>query len=323
MDIFSKLQKPNKVSIDVGDEIDLHESVKCTVFVEPLERGFGHTLGTALRRIMLSSIPGYSISAAVIEGVRHEFDSIKGVEEDVLQILLNLKQVSISLNAKNYDVLNIDIKGPAKVYASDLVVNQDVVIHNPGLPIVTINKDVNLKMKLYVTMSFGYVLAENQDYSPFGDELPVNLLKLDSLYSPILNVSYSVEGARIEEHTNYDKLIFSVETNGSIPAQRAVKIASKILENQLYVFSDIDNFIMNQDNKTDDNEAEKVLKRKVTDLDLGVRSLNCLKTQNIDTVGELIEMTEKQLLRAPNLGRKSLDEIKKHLESLGVSLRKD
>jgi DNA-directed RNA polymerase subunit alpha len=288
------------------------------VVIEPFERGFGHTLGNALRRVLLSSMPGCAITEAEIDGVLHEYTSIEGVQEDVVDILLNLKQVAIRLNAREETQLRLHKKGPGPVTAGDIQLDHDVEVLNGDLVIANLTKAGELNMTLKVERGRGYRPAVQR--ANFEESSgPIGRLQLDASFSPIRRVTYTVESARVEQRTNLDKLILDIETNGTIDAEEAIRRAGAILKDQLSVFVDL----QGQDegaSKAAEQQFDPILLRPVDELELTVRSANCLKAENIQYIGDLVQRTEVELLRTPNLGKKSLTEIKEVLESHGLSL---
>ena len=288
------------------------------VVIEPFERGFGHTLGNALRRVLLSSMPGCAITEAEIDGVLHEYTSIEGVQEDVVEILLNLKLVAIRLNTRESAELRLSKKGPGPVRAGDIQLDHDVEVINPELVIANLTKAGELNMTLKVERGRGYRPAVQQ--ATFEESSgTIGRLQLDASFSPIRRVTYSVESARVEQRTNLDKLIIDIETNGTIDPEEAIRRAGSILKDQLSVFVDL----QGQDeasNKASEQQFDPILLRPVDELELTVRSANCLKAENIHYIGDLVQRTEVELLRTPNLGKKSLTEIKEVLESHGLSL---
>ncbi|HJY38630.1 MAG TPA: DNA-directed RNA polymerase subunit alpha [Steroidobacteraceae bacterium] len=288
------------------------------VVIEPFERGFGHTLGNALRRVLLSSMPGCAITEAEIDGVLHEYTSIEGVQEDVVDILLNLKQVAIRLNAREETQLRLHKKGPGPVTAGDIQLDHDVEVLNGDLVIANLTKAGELNMTLKVERGRGYRPAVQR--ANFEESSgPIGRLQLDASFSPIRRVTYTVESARVEQRTNLDKLILDIETNGTIDAEEAIRRAGAILKDQLSVFVDL----QGQDegaSKAAEQQFDPILLRPVDELELTVRSANCLKAENIHYIGDLVQRTEVELLRTPNLGKKSLTEIKEVLESHGLSL---
>ena len=288
------------------------------VVIEPFERGFGHTLGNALRRVLLSSMPGAAITEAEIDGVLHEYTSIEGVQEDVVDILLNLKQVAIRLNAREETQLRLHKKGPGPVTAGDIQLDHDVEVLNGDLVIANLTKAGELNMTLKVERGRGYRPAVQR--ANFEESSgPIGRLQLDASFSPIRRVTYTVESARVEQRTNLDKLILDIETNGTIDAEEAIRRAGAILKDQLSVFVDL----QGQDEgaaKAAEQQFDPILLRPVDELELTVRSANCLKAENIHYIGDLVQRTEVELLRTPNLGKKSLTEIKEVLESHNLSL---
>jgi len=288
------------------------------VVIEPFERGFGHTLGNALRRVLLSSMPGCAITEVEIEGVLHEYTSIEGVQEDVVDILLNLKQVAIRLNARDEAELRLHKKGPGPVTAGDIQVDHDVEVINSDLVIANLTKAGELNMLLKVERGRGYRPAAQR--ASFDEpSRPIGRLLLDASFSPIRRVTYTVESARVEQRTDLDKLIIEIETNGTIDAEEAFRRAGAILKDQLSVFVDL----QGQDEsatKAAEQQFDPILLRPVDELELTVRSANCLKAENIHYIGDLVQRTEVELLRTPNLGKKSLTEIKEVLESHGLTL---
>ncbi len=309
----------NEYEFLVPKNIDVQqgEKTRAKVTLEPLERGFGHTLGNALRRILLSSMPGAAIVEAEIEGVQHEYSSIDGIQEDVLDILLNLKGVAVLLEEKDEVVLNLIQEGPKTITAGDIEVTSGVEIANPDHLIATLSSGAKLSMRLKVSRGRGYKAAEIADTE--GETQSIGRLKLDASYSPILKVNYSVESARVEQRTDLDKLVIELETNGTIDAEEAIRRAATILQQQLSVFVDLEqeHEVKQEEQK---EQVDPVLLRPVDDLELTVRSANCLKAENIYYIGDLIQRTEVELLKTPNLGRKSLTEIKDVLAQRGLSL---
>jgi DNA-directed RNA polymerase subunit alpha len=288
------------------------------VVIEPFERGFGHTLGNALRRVLLSSMPGSAITEAEIEGVLHEYTSIEGVQEDVVDILLNLKQVAIRLNARDESELRLSKKGPGPVRAGDIQGDHDVEILNPELVIANLTKAGELNMTLKVEKGRGFRPA-GQRLAFEEESRPIGRLLLDASFSPIRKVTYNIEAARVEQRTDLDKLIIDIETNGTIDPEEAIRRAGSILKDQLSVFVDLQG--QDEDRaKPSELHFDPLLLRPVDELELTVRSANCLKAENIHYIGDLVQKTEVELLRTPNLGKKSLTEIKEVLESHGLTL---
>ncbi|HSX85432.1 MAG TPA: DNA-directed RNA polymerase subunit alpha [Cellvibrio sp.] len=291
---------------------------RAKVVLEPLERGFGHTLGNALRRILLSSMPGCAISEVEIDGVQHEYSAIEGVQEDVIEILLNLKEVAVVMHGKDVTILSLSKRGPGPVTAGDIKLDHDVEIKNPQLVIANITADVELNMRLTITRGRGY---QPSDARSRDDEetRAIGRLQLDASYSPVKRLAYTVESARVEQRTNLDKLVLDLETNGTIDPEEAIRRAATILQQQLAVFVDLEGEKEAEPEKKED-QIDPILLRPVDDLELTVRSANCLKAENIYYIGDLIQRTEVELLKTPNLGKKSLTEIKDILASRGLSL---
>jgi DNA-directed RNA polymerase subunit alpha len=304
--------KPRVVKVSPVN--DLHAKVT----IEPFERGYGHTLGNALRRILLSSMPGAAITEAEIDGVLHEYTSIEGVQEDVVDILLNLKQVAVRMHTRDTAELRVSMKGPGLVTGADIQLDHDVEVMNPEIVIANLTKDGELNMVLKVERGRGYRPATQR---PVFEEQtgPIGRLQLDASFSPVNRVTYDVEAARVEQRTDLDKLIIDIETNGTIDPEEAIRRAGSILKDQLSVFVDL----QGQDDgagTATENLIDPILLRPVDELELTVRSANCLKAENIMYIGDLVQRTEVELLRTPNLGKKSLTEIKEVLEGHGLGL---
>lgn len=300
-------------SINVQDQTQTH----ARVVLEPLERGFGHTLGNALRRILLSSMPGSAATEAQIDGVLHEYSAIEGVQEDVIEILLNLKGLSVKLNGRDQAELTLSKKEEGPVTAADIQLDHDVEIVNPELVICHLSKGGELNMKLTVSSGRGYEPADQRDQDE--ESRSIGRLQIDATFSPIRRVSYMVESARVEQRTDLDKLIIDLDTNGTIDPEEAIRRAATILQQQLAVFVDLDQEKEPEESQ-EEEEVDPILLRPVDDLELTVRSANCLKAENIYYIGDLIQRTEVELLKTPNLGKKSLTEIKDVLASRGLSL---
>jgi len=300
--------------------IDVHaySETHAKVTLEPLERGFGHTLGNALRRILLSSIEGAAIIEAEIDGVVHEYSSIEGVQEDVLEILLNLKGVAILMHSKDEATLTLNKKGSGPVTAGDITLDHDIEIINPDHVIANITGNVELNMTLKIGKGRGYQPASVRKAASIEGS-SVGGLSLDASFSPILRVAYNVESARVEQRTNLDKLILDIETNGTVDPEETIRVAATILQQQLSAFVNLQS-IEEAEAESDEAEIDPILLRPVDDLELTVRSANCLKAENIYYIGDLIQRTEVELLKTPNLGKKSLTEIKDVLASHGLSL---
>jgi DNA-directed RNA polymerase subunit alpha len=299
-------------------EVQRVSNTRSKVTLEPLERGFGHTLGNALRRILLSSMSGAAITDVDITGVDHEYSAIEGVQEDVVEILLNLKGVAITMHTVDKVVLALQKQGPGTVTAADIQLRHDIVVANPEHVIAHLNTDTKLEMQLTMCSGVGYEPADTRDY--FEDESrPIGKLQLDASFSPIRCVAYNVENARVEQRTNLDKLVIDIETNGTIDPEQAIRSAATILQRQIAVFVALENN-EEPDTKADEPEVDPILLRPVDDLELTVRSANCLKAESLNFIGDLIQRTEVELLKTPNLGKKSLTEIKDVLASRGLSL---
>jgi DNA-directed RNA polymerase subunit alpha len=291
------------------------------IVIEPLERGFGHSLGNALRRVLLSTIPGCAVTDVEIEGVLHEYTTIEGVQEDVIDILLNLKKLAVVLHSKDEVELILTKTGAGCVTAADISLPHDVEIINPDLVIANLTQAGVLNMKIRVRRGRGYepvsVRKLNSEQS-----MVVGALQLDSSYSPVVKVAYQVESTRVEQRTNLDKLVIELETNGTVDPEETIKLAATILHDQLSVFVDFEKVNDQVEEKEVEIEEvfDPVLLRPVDDLELTVRSANCLKAENIFYIGDLIQRTEVELLKTPNLGKKSLTEIKDILALKGLSL---
>ena len=299
-------------------QVDEFDSCHSKVVLEPLERGFGHTLGNALRRILLSSMPGCAVEEVEIDGVVHEYSTIEGVREDVIEILLNLKGVAIVLNNNDEAVLTLNKKGSGAITAGDIAVDHDVEIINPDHVIANLNGNGELNMRLTVRKGRGYSPADSRT-SDDDETRSVGKLVLDASYTPVIRVSYSVENARVEQRTDLDKLVIDLETNGTIDPEEAIRRAATILQHQLAVFVDLQSEIVAEPEEHED-EIDPIFLRPVDDLELTVRSANCLKAEDIYNIGDLIQRTEVELLKTPNLGKKSLTEIKDVLATRGLSL---
>ncbi len=304
--------KPRR--IDVQAFSDKHAKI----VLEPLERGFGHTLGNALRRVLLSSIPGSAVVEVEIEGVLHEYSTIEGVQEDVIDILLNLKGLAVRMTARDEAVLSVSKKGPGPVTGADIAVDHDVEIVNPDHVIANLTKDGELKATIKIARGRGYVPVTQRAQAE-GESKPIGVLQLDASFSPIKRVTYNVEAARVEQRTNLDKLVMEIETNGAIDPETAIRQAAGILQDQLSVFVDL-TAKAEAEPEVAGVEIDPILLRPVDDLELTVRSANCLKAESIYYIGDLIQRTETELLKTPNLGKKSLTEIKDVLASHGLSL---
>jgi DNA-directed RNA polymerase subunit alpha len=309
--IVSDLLKPKQVKVE--EQGTYHAKVS----IEPLERGFGHTLGNALRRILLSSVQGCAIVDFKIEGVLHEYTTIDGVQEDVIDIMLNLKGVGIIMHSKDEATLTVSKKGPGVVTAGDIQIDHDIEVVDPDYVIATLTKDVDFNMSIHVLKGRGYQAANIRNSSE--EETALGHLQLDASFSPVRKIAYTVESARVEQRTNLDKLIIDIETNGTIDPEEAIRIAGSILKDQLSVFVNLEGSDEVEEAEPE-SHIDPILLRPVDDLELTVRSANCLKAENIYYIGDLIQRTEVELLKTPNLGKKSLTEIKDVLASYSLSL---
>ncbi|RVU81489.1 DNA-directed RNA polymerase subunit alpha [Leucothrix sargassi] len=306
------LLKPRNIQVS---EVNSRTS---KIVLEPLERGFGHTLGNALRRILLSSISGCAVTEVKINGVDHEYTAIEGVKEDVVEILLNLKGLAVRLNEKDSVTLDLRKSGPGTVTAADIRLDHDVELIDPDHVIATITSDVELDMSITIARGRGYQPASVRR-GPDAEELPLGTLVLDASFSPVTRVAYTVDSARVEQRTDMDKLIIELETDGSVGPQETISRAATILHEQLAVFFDL-TIVEPEPDVEPEPEVDPVLLRPVDDLELTVRSANCLKAEQVYYIGDLVQKTENELLKTPNLGKKSLTEIKDVLASHGLTL---
>lgn len=289
------------------------------ITLEPLERGFGHTLGNTLRRILLSSMPGAAIVEVKIDGVLHEYSAISGVQEDVVEILLNLKGVSIRMHGRHEVTLKLHKKGPGPVVAGDIEGEHDVEIVNPNHVIAHLNESGELNMTLKVSVGRGYQPAASLAHKGEGKSV-IGGLHIDASFSPVLRVAYTVENARVEQRTDLDKLVIDLETNGTLDPEEAIRRSATILQQQLAAFVDLQSAPLVQEKLSREDSVNPIYHRPVDDLELTVRSANCLKAENIFFIGDLVQRTEADLLRTPNLGKKSLTEIKNVLAAHGLNL---
>lgn len=288
------------------------------VVVEPLERGFGHTLGNALRRVLLSSIPGCAVVEVEIDNVLHEYTTLEGLQEDVIEVLLNIKDIAIRMHGHDETTLTLSKKGKGVVTAGDIKVDHSVEIINPEHVICNLTKDVSINMRLKVVRGVGYQPAVSRQL-PDEEARPIGRLQLDASFCPVRRVSYQVDSARLEQRTDLDKLVLEIDTNGAIDAEEAVRKAAEILQDQISIFGDFTRR-ESSDAKSDKSGVDPVLLRPIDDLELTVRSANCLKAESIYYIGDLVQKTEVELLKTPNLGKKSLTEIKDVLAQRGLAL---
>lgn len=311
-----EFEKPNIHKIEETDNYG-------KFVVEPLERGYGTTLGNSLRRVLLASLPGAAITSMQIDGVLHEFSTVEGVAEDVTQIILNLKKVSLKINSEDQKDLELDVKGPAEVTAADIQGDGEVTILNPDLHIATVADGAELHIKMTADKGRGYLSAN--DNKARMEDLAIGVLPIDSIYTPIERVNYTVENARVGQRNDYDKLTLDVWTDGSLTPTEAVSLGAKILTEHLAIFVDLTEEAQNSQVMVEKEEThkEKMLEMTIEELDLSVRSYNCLKRAGINTVKELTDRTVSDMMKVRNLGQKSLEEIKLKLNDLGVSFRQD
>ncbi|WP_413205174.1 DNA-directed RNA polymerase subunit alpha [Rhodospirillum sp. A1_3_36] len=310
---WQELIKPNKLAIEqVGGSKKI-----ATVIAEPLERGFGLTLGNALRRILLSSLQGAAVTAIQIDGVLHEFSSIPGVREDVTDVILNIKGLALLMHSEGPRRMTLKASGPGEVTAAQIETGADIEIMNPELVICHLDEGATLSMEFTVGMGKGYVPATQNR----PEDAPIGFIPVDSIFSPIAKVSYKIENSRVGQVTDYDKLTMVVESNGSVTPDDAVALAARILQDQLQLFINFEEpQAVTEEKKDDELPFNKNLLRKVDELELSVRSANCLKNDNIIYIGDLVQKTEAEMLRTPNFGRKSLNEIKEVLSQMGLHL---
>ena len=311
-----EIEKPRIETIEISEDAKFGKFV-----VEPLERGYGTTLGNSLRRILLSSLPGAAVKYIEIEGVLHEFSAVDNVVEDVSTIIMNIKKLALKIYSEEDKTLEIDVKDEGEVTASDITHDSDVEILNPELKIATVSKGGHPKVRLVANKGRGYALAEQNNTS----DLPIGVIPVDSLYSPVERVNYTVENTRVGQSSDFDKLTLDVWTNGSITPQESVSLAAKIMTEHLNIFAGLTDEAQNAEImiEKEEDQKEKVLEMSIEELDLSVRSYNCLKRAGINSVQELADKSEADMMKVRNLGRKSLEEVKYKLEDLGLGLRKE
>lgn len=304
------------------DIVELSEDYRYGKFViEPLERGYGITIGNALRRILLSSLPGVAVNAIKIDGVLHEFSTIPGVKEDVTEIILTLKELSATIDGEGSRTLKIEAQGPCSITGADIICPPDVEILSKDLAIATLDDNAKLNMEIFVDKGRGYVSAEENK----TENVPIGVLPVDSIYTPVEKVSYHVENTRVGQKTDYDKLVLEVWTNGSINPQEGISLAAKVLVEHLNLFIDLTEHVSSVEimveKEKEEDQKEKVLEMTIEELDLSVRSYNCLKRAGINTVEELANKSEDDMMKVRNLGKKSLEEVIQKLEELGLGLK--
>jgi DNA-directed RNA polymerase subunit alpha len=309
---WQELIKPSKLDIIPGANPSRH----ATIVAEPLERGFGLTLGNALRRVLLSSLQGGAVTAIQVEGVLHEFSTIPGVREDVTDIVMNIKAMGLRVMSEGLKRMALNVSKPGVVKAADIETGPDIEVMDPDMVICTLDEGAKLSMELTVETGKGYVPASQKK----PEESPIGLIPVDAVFSPVRKVSYKVDNARVGQVTDHDRLSLDVTTNGAVSPDDAVALAARILLDQLQLFINFEDPQAAKEEVTEDLPFNKNLLRKVDELELSVRSANCLKNDNIIYIGDLVQKTESDMLRTPNFGRKSLNEIKEVLSHMGLSL---
>jgi DNA-directed RNA polymerase subunit alpha len=324
---WQEMKKPNGLEKKAGGD----GKRKATFVAEPLERGFGLTLGNALRRVLLSSLQGAAVTSIKIENVLHEFSSLAGVREDVTDIVLNVKQIALRMQGEGPKRLQLSASGPAEVTAGDIATSGDIEVMNPDLVICHLDEGATLNMELTADVGKGYVPAASNRPA----DAPIGLIPIDALYSPVRQVAYKVENTRVGQELDYDKLTLTVETDGTVTPEDGLAYAARILQDQLQLFVHFDDGLVaasttvgmaaapvhgGAEPAQDTNQINRYLLKKVDELELSVRSANCLKNDNIIYIGDLVQKTEAEMLRTPNFGRKSLNEIKEVLSSMGLRL---
>ena len=309
-----EIEKPTIECIYSNDDPNYGKFV-----VEPLERGYGTTLGNSLRRILLSSLPGVAVTSVKIDGILHEFSTIPGVKEDVTEIILNLKKLAIKMTGENEKRVIINEVGPKEVTAADIRCDSDIEIFNPELHIATLDDNTTLVMEINLARGRGYVPAENNK----DESTPISVIPTDSIYTPVRKCNFTVENTRVGQVTDYDKLILEIWTDGSVTPREGVSIGAKIMQEHLNLFVGLDDSAEGMEImvEKEENQKEKAREMTIEELELSVRSFNCLKRAAINTVEELTQKSEEDMMKVRNLGKKSLDEVKNKLEELGLSLR--
>ena len=309
-----EFEKPNITKIDENKDYGVF-------VVEPLERGYGTTLGNSLRRVLLASLPGAAVTSINIEGVLHEFDTVPGVREDVMQIILNVKGIAVKSYVQDEKIIELDVEGPAEVTAGDILTDSDIEIVNPDHYLFTIGEGASLKATLTVNSGRGYVPADQNK----KDDAPVGTLAVDSIYTPVTKVNYQVEPARVGSNDGFDKLTLEILTNGTIIPEDALGLSARILTEHLNLFTNLTEIAIATDvmKEVDTTSDDRTLERTIEELDLSVRSYNCLKRAGINTVYDLTEKSEAEMMKVRNLGRKSLEEVKIKLADLGLGLKND
>ena len=319
--MIDQIEKPKIERVEIGENSRYGKFV-----VNPLERGFGQTLGNSLRRVMLNSLPGVAATSVRIEGVQHEFSTVPGVKEDVAELILNVKLLSAKLYTDLPKIVTIDAVGPCEVKAADIRIDDEVEITNPDLHIATLSEGAHLQMQITLEKGRGYVSAERNkqlamERNKVGG-MPIGVIPVDSNFTPIRKVSYSVEDTRVGQVTDYDKLTIEVWTNGSILPKEALASAAQIITNNMRLFMDLTVNVVHVDyNEPENDSKEKVLEMTIEELDLSVRAFNCLKRAGINTVSELVQRNQEDMMKVRNLGKKSLEEVEQKLVGLGLALK--
>ena len=307
-----EFEKPNITKIDENKDYG-------KFVIEPLERGYGTTLGNSLRRVLLASLPGAAVTSINIEGVLHEFDTVPGVREDVMQIILNIKGIAVKSYVKDEKIIELDVQGPAEITAGDILTDSDIEIVNPDHYLFTIGEGSSLKVTMTVNSGRGYVPADENK----KDNAPVGTLAVDSIYTPVTKVNYQVEPARVGSNDGFDKLTLEILTNGTIIPEDALGLSARILTEHLDLFTNLTEIAKSAEvmKEADTESDDRILERTIEELDLSVRSYNCLKRAGINTVHDLTEKSEAEMMKVRNLGRKSLEEVKVKLIDLGLGLK--
>ncbi|MDD3705863.1 MAG: DNA-directed RNA polymerase subunit alpha [Clostridiaceae bacterium] len=309
-----EIEKPKVECIEMSEDFTFGKFV-----VEPLERGYGTTLGNSLRRILISSLPGVAVTSIKIDGVLHEFSTIPGVAEDVTEIILNIKNLALKMHGENTKIIKIDVQGEKEILASDIICDADIEIINKDLHIAKLDEGHRLYMEMTVEMGRGYQTSEKNKQQ--GQ--PIGIIPIDSIFTPVRNVNYLVENTRVGQVTDFDKLVLEVWTDGTIKPDEAISFGAKILSEHLKLFITLTEHVGNVEImvEKEEDKKEKVLEMTIEELDLSVRSFNCLKRAGINTVEELTQRTEEDMMKVRNLGKKSLEEVQQKLEALGLSLK--
>ncbi|HYF84661.1 MAG TPA: DNA-directed RNA polymerase subunit alpha [Clostridia bacterium] len=309
-----EIEKPKIECIEMSDDFTFGKFV-----VEPLERGYGVTLGNSLRRILLSSLPGVAVTSIKIDGVLHEFSTVPGVAEDVIEIILNIKHLALKMHGDNTKIIKIDVQGEREITAGDIICDADIEIINPDLHIATLDEGHRFYMEMTVEKGRGYQTSEKNKQS--GQ--PIGVIPIDSIFTPVRKVNYLIENTRVGQVTDFDKLVLEVWTNGTIKPDESISFGAKILSEHLKLFITLTEHVGNVEImvEKEEDKKEKVLEMTIEELDLSVRSFNCLKRAGINTVEELTQRTEEDMMKVRNLGKKSLEEVQQKLEALGLGLK--